>query len=307
VLDRLLAGFDAVALTGPTAGGKSFLAMELARELPLEIISMDSAQVYRGMDVGTAKPSAAERAAVPHHLIDIRDPAQSYNAAEFARDAVTAIAQIRACGRLPLIVGGTMLYYKALTEGLSDLPVADAQVRARIDAQAAQLGWPAMHARLAQHDPDTAARLAPNDKQRIGRALEVLELTGKPLSAHFTTQRAQNVPALLHLSVEPERALRWQRIEQRFDQMLQQGLIDEVRALHARGDLHAALPSMRSVGYRQVWEYLDGAATHAQMRERAIAATRQLAKRQMTWLRGMPQRILVDDFASLRAQLQQPR
>jgi tRNA dimethylallyltransferase len=305
VLQHLFSKFDAVALTGPTAGGKSLLAMQLAHELPIEIISMDSAQVYTGMDVGTAKSSAAERSAAPHHLIDIRDPAHSYNAAEFARDAAALIAQIKARGSLPLIVGGTMLYYKALTQGLSDLPVADPQVRARIDAQAASVGWPAMHVKLAACDPLCAARLAPNDKQRIGRALEVIEITGKPLSAHFDQRSAIDCPRLLQLSVEPERPVRWQRIEARFDAMLTHGLVDEVKRLRARGDLHANLPSMRCVGYRQVWEHLEGLTTPAEMRERAIAATRQLAKRQMTWLRSLPERRIVHDLASALAQLSQ--
>jgi tRNA dimethylallyltransferase len=297
VLQQLLEHTDAVAITGPTAGGKSLLAMQLAQALPLEIISMDSAQVYAGMDVGTAKPSAAERAAVTHHLIDIRDPAQSYNAAEFARDTHVLIAQIKARRRLPLIVGGTMLYFKALREGLADLPVADPQLRAQIDAQAAQLGWPAMHALLAQRDAATAARLAPHDKQRIGRALEIIKLTGKPMSALFETPPAQPLLRLVHVSVEPERALRWQRIEARFDAMLTQGLVDEVKNLRTRGDLHLGLPAMRCVGYRQIWEALDAGNSVATMRERAIAATRQLAKRQMTWLRSMPQRQVIHDVA----------
>jgi tRNA dimethylallyltransferase len=297
VLQQLLEHTDAVAITGPTAGGKSLLAMQLAQALPLEIISMDSAQVYAGMDIGTAKPTAAERAAVTHHLIDIRDPAQSYNAAEFARDTHVLIAQIKARRRLPLIVGGTMLYFKALREGLADLPVADPQLRAQIDAQAAQLGWPAMHALLAQGDAATAARLAPHDKQRIGRALEVIKLTGKPMSALLETPPAQPALRLVHLSVEPERALRWQRIEARFDAMLTQGLVDEVKNLRARGDLHLGLPAMRCVGYRQIWEALDAGNSVATMRERAIAATRQLAKRQMTWLRSMPQRQVIHDVA----------
>lgn len=297
MLQQLLEHTDAVAITGPTAGGKSLLAMQLAQALPLEIISMDSAQVYAGMDIGTAKPTAAERAAVTHHLIDIRDPAQSYNAAEFARDTRVLIAQIKARRRLPLIVGGTMLYFKALREGLADLPVADPQLRAQIDAQAAQLGWPAMHALLAQRDAATAARLAPHDKQRIGRALEVIKLTGKPMSALFETPPAQPLLRLVHVSVEPERALRWQRIEARFDAMLKQGLVDEVKNLRTRGDLHLGLPAMRCVGYRQIWEALDAGNSVATMRERAIAATRQLAKRQMTWLRSMPQRQVIHDVA----------
>jgi tRNA dimethylallyltransferase len=299
VLER----YDAVALTGPTAGGKSLLAMQLAQHLPVEIISMDSAQVYRGMDIGTAKPGAADRAAVVHHLLDIRDPSGSYNAAEFARDALALIPQIRARERLPLIVGGTMLYFKALVEGLSDLPIADPAIRAQIEREAAVQGWPAMHAQLQAVDAATAARLAPGDRQRIGRALEVWRISGEPLGAHFARARPASLPRILHLSVEPERQIRWARIESRLDAMLQNGLIDEVRALRSRGDLQGNMPSMRCVGYRQVWEHLEGVSTLSQMRERAIAATRQLAKRQMTWLRSMPQRIVVYDLQSIEATL----
>ncbi|MFM2399643.1 MAG: hypothetical protein RL341_1800 [Pseudomonadota bacterium] len=304
MLEPLLARYDAVALTGPTASGKSSLAMQLAQQLLLEIISMDSAQVYRGMDVGTAKPTAPEREVVIHHLIDIRDPAQAYNAADFARDALALMPQIKSRARLPLIVGGTMLYFKALTEGLSDLPIADEAVRKQIEDEAAAQGWPAMHAQLQAVDPATAARLAPGDKQRIGRALEVWRVSGEPLSAHFARAKPATVPRILHVSIEPERQVRWHRIEARLDAMLDAGLIEEVRALRARGDLHAAMPSMRCVGYRQAWEHLEGATTMPQMRERAIAATRQLAKRQMTWLRAMPQRITVNDLQSLLTALQ---
>jgi tRNA dimethylallyltransferase len=304
VLASLLTRYDAVALTGPTASGKSSLAMQLAQQMPLEIISMDSAQVYRGMDVGTAKPTASEREAVHHHLIDIRDPVQAYNAADFARDALALIPQIKGRARLPLIVGGTMLYLKALTEGLSDLPIADEAVRKQIEDEAAVQGWPAMHAQLQDIDPATAARLAPGDKQRIGRALEVWRISGEPLSAHFARAKPASAPRILHVSIEPERQVRWQRIETRLDAMLHAGLIDEVRTLRARGDLHAAMPSMRCVGYRQAWEHLEGATTMPQMRERATAATRQLAKRQMTWLRAMPQRIVVNNLAEVLAVLQ---
>jgi tRNA dimethylallyltransferase len=306
---------EAIVISGPTASGKSALAMRLAARLRGEIISMDSAQVYRQMDVGTAKPSAAERAAVPHHLIDILDPAQSYSAADFSRDTRALMAQIQARGGLPMIVGGTMLYLKALTEGLSHLPQADAAVRTQLDADAAVHGWPAMHARLAALDPVTAARLAPNDKQRIQRALEICLLTGQPMSSLL--QAAPPTPLrLLHVSVEPPRELRWQRIEARLDVMLAAGLVDEVRQLRARGDLHADLPSIRCVGYRQVWEALDdlppGAALTgaplADARDRALFATRQLAKRQMTWLRSMPQRVVLpgldldaDEAATLAA------
>ena len=289
---QLFDRFDALVISGPTASGKSALALQLAAawagQQPCEIISMDSAQVYRGMNIGTAKPTATEQAAVPHHLIDLLDPAEAYSAAQFARDVCSLTPAIRARGALPLIVGGTMLYFKALTEGLSALPQADAALRARIDAEAAAQGWPAMHARLATLDPASAARLAPNDKQRIQRALEVIELTGQPLSE--LQRGAAHEPAplrLLHISIQPERNLRREAAEQRFDAMLAAGLLDEVRALKARGDLHAELPSIRSVGYRQLWEHLDGQCDLASARERAITATRQLAKRQMTWLRGL--------------------
>ena len=270
--------------------------MELARERPIEIVSIDSAQVYRGMDIGTAKPSGAERAAVPHHLIDIRDPVQPYSAADFLTDAPGTIAAIRARGALPLVVGGTMLYAKALREGLSDLPSADAAVRARLDADAARLGWPAMHARLAAVDPVTAARLEPNDSQRIQRALEVFEVSGVPLSQlHAAPQRPALALATIGL-LPADRAQLHRRIEQRFDAMLALGFLDEVKALRARGDLHPALPSMRSVGYRQAWRHLDGETDFAAFRAAGIAATRQLAKRQITWLRSMRDAMLVDPF-----------
>ncbi len=298
--EPLLARYDAIAITGPTAGGKSALAMQLANEMHCEIISMDSAQVFVGMDVGTAKPSAAERAAVPHHLIDIRDPADAYNAADFARDTAALLPQIKARGRVPLIVGGTMLYLKALLNGLSDLPKANAAVRDRLNAEGERDGWPALHARLTQLDPPSGARLKPNDKQRIQRALEVIELTGKPLSNQFTPSE-HAAPRVLQLSVEPERAVRWQRIEQRFDAMLAAGLIEEVRGLKARPDLHLNLPSMRCVGYRQVWQFLDGQTNEKAMRDQAVFATRKLSKRQMTWLRSMPERHIV---ASLPEALQ---
>lgn len=292
----------ALCLTGPTASGKSALALALAELTPVEIISVDSALVYRGMDIGTAKPSAAERAAVPHHLIDIRDPLHAYSAAEFVRDAQQLMQDIRARGRLPVLVGGTMLYFKALFDGLHALPAANPAVRAAIEARAAQAGWPALHAELARIDPATAARLAPADSQRIQRALEVWQLTGQPLSAlHQSKKIAQN-PCIssgnAFFSLEPvDRAWLHERIARRFDAMLAGGLIDEVAALRARGDLSPDLPSMRSVGYRQVWETLDGLHPQASLRERGIAATRQLAKRQLTWLRSMPQRqvLPVDD------------
>ena len=300
----------ALALAGPTAAGKTAAALAIARVHDAEIISVDSALVYRGMDIGTAKPSAAERAAVPHHLIDIRDPSQAYSAAEFAADARTLIAQVNARGRLALLVGGTMLYFKALVEGLDAMPPADGQVRAAIDAQAAREGWPALHAQLAGVDPVTAARLSPNDSQRVQRALEVFRVSGRPLSAFHADAPSGprlNIPML---SLEPaDRSWLHERIAQRFDTMLAQGFLDEVRGLRSRGDLHPGLPSMRCVGYRQAWELLDEQATGEDgapftlqlLRERGIAATRQLAKRQLTWLRSMPARRVVacDDANAL--------
>jgi tRNA dimethylallyltransferase len=282
--------------------------MAIAQRFPVEIISVDSALVYRGMDIGTAKPSAAELAAVPHHLINIRDPLHAYSAAEFVADASKLMAEITARGKLPLLVGGTMLYLKALRDGLDDMPHANPAIRAGIDAQAAALGWPAMHAELAAVDPVTAARLNPADSQRISRALEVYRISGQPLSSFHTTKsgasdavdtRASELKSLqstntLMIALEPvDRAWLHTRIAQRFDAMLAEGLIEEVNALRARGDLHPELPSMRCVGYRQVWEALDGRWPMAELRERGIAATRQLAKRQITWLRSTPQRQVV--------------
>jgi tRNA dimethylallyltransferase len=290
-----------IALAGPTASGKTAAALALARRLPVEIVSVDSALVYRGMDIGTAKPSDDELRAVPHHLIDILDPGERYSAAAFVADATRLIGEIRARGALPLLVGGTMLYFKALFDGIDAMPAADPAVRARIDAEAAALGWPAMHARLAEVDPATAARLAPQDSQRIQRALEVWESSGQPLSrfhagAHKTTPAAKGGRLF---SLEPaDRGWLHARIAERFDAMLAAGFLDEVRALRARGDLSPELPSMRCVGYRQAWEMLDvldalDAAAMQALRERGIAATRQLAKRQITWLRSMPQRTVI--------------
>ena len=288
---------DAVALAGPTAAGKTAAALAIAQRWPCEIISVDSALVYRGMDIGTAKPSRAERSEVPHHLIDIRDPAESYSAAEFVRDARALIADIRARGRLPLLVGGTMLYFKALRDGLNDMPPADPAVRAALDAEALARGWPALHAELAQVDPATAARLAPADSQRIQRALEVYRISGQPLSAFHAQNKDHCPPASLAMpliSLEPtDRAWLHQRISERFDAMLAQGLMAEVQALRARGDLHLGLPSMRCVGYRQCWEALDARAPLHELREKGLAATRQLAKRQITWLRSMPDRLVI--------------
>ncbi len=293
-----------LVLTGPTACGKTAAALAIAARYPCEIISMDSALVYRGMDIGTAKPSATEQAQVPHHLIDIRDLLQPYSAADFAHDAKRLIAEIAARQRLPLVVGGTMLYLKALqSDGLDPMPAADPAVRAVLEAQAHAQGWPALHAELATIDPPTAARLAPMDGQRIQRALEVYRISGQPLSSfHATKTIAGSASAIWPaglLSLEPiDRAWLHARIAQRFDAMLAQGFLDEVRALRARGDLHADLPSMRCVGYRQAWEYLDGKTNTpqalAELRDRGIFATRQLAKRQITWLRSMPQRQVIN-------------
>jgi tRNA dimethylallyltransferase len=304
-----------LGLAGPTASGKTAAALAIAREHACEIISVDSALVYRGMDIGTAKPSAAELAQVPHHLIDIRDPLHAYSAAEFVRDARRLIIDITARGKLPLLVGGTMLYFKALFDGLDEMPAANPAVRAVLEQEAAEKGWPALHAELACVDPVTAARLAPADSQRIQRALEVYRLTGKPLS-HFHSAKSaieeianysySTRPGVL-ISLEPsDRSWLHQRIAQRFDAMLEQGFVDEVRALRQRGDLHPDLPSMRCVGYRQVWEALDAHAASgstaplpmAETRELGIIATRQLAKRQITWLRSMPQRQVVQADAS---------
>ena len=292
----------AVAIMGPTASGKTAAALEIARHIPCEIISVDSALVYRGMDIGTAKPSAAERAVAPHHLIDILEPTEAYSAMQFREDALRLIAEISARGKLPLLVGGTMLYFKVLRDGLDTLPVADPAVRARLDAEAAEFGVPALHARLALLDPVTAARLKPNDSQRIQRALEIIELSGQTMSSLLTGDSA-NRPApynLLPLALEPsDRSVLHARIAQRFDQMLEDdALLDEVTALRARGDLHMGLPSMRCVGYRQAWEFLDGAVDRPTLREKGIAATRQLAKRQLTWLRGMDERVVIDCLAT---------
>jgi tRNA dimethylallyltransferase len=290
---------QAVCLAGPTASGKSAVAMALAERLPIEIISVDSALVYRGMDIGTAKPSAADRAAVPHHLIDILDPTQVYSAARFAADARRLVDEIRSRGRLPLLVGGTMLYFKALREGIDAMPAADAEVRAALESEAAAQGWPAMHTELARVDPITAARLAPADSQRIQRALEVFRISGQPLSAwHQGGARAAagaaGTPAAWPLlALEPaSRPWLHARIAERFDAMLANGLLDEVRALRLRPDLHADLPAMRCVGYRQAWAALDDGDTDM-LRASGIAATRQLAKRQLTWLRAITDRTTV--------------
>jgi tRNA dimethylallyltransferase len=304
-----------LALAGPTAAGKTAAALALAERYPLEIISVDSALVYRGLDIGSAKPSAAELAAVPHHLINIRDPLLAYSAAEFVSDASRLIRDIHARGKLPLLVGGTMLYFKALRQGLDDMPKADAGLRLVIEQEAAARGWPALHAELAQVDPLTAARLAPADSQRISRALEVFRISGRPLASFHTGNKGPAhdpvAPASsLLISLEPlDRAWLHQRIAERFDVMLAGGFLEEVQALRARGDLHPDLPSMRCVGYRQAWDYLDALEAPAlqapatgrpaklpslhELRDKGIFATRQLAKRQITWLRAMPEREVV--------------
>ncbi len=277
----------ALFLLGPTASGKTACALALADMLPVEIVSVDSALVYREMDIGTAKPSRDELAACPHHLIDIVSPQDSYSAARFAADASALIEAITARGRVPLLAGGTMLYFKALREGLSDLPQADAGLRQEIDRRAARHGWPALHAELARLDPDAAARLEPTDAQRIQRALEIVRLTGRPLAEAYARRSRDDLPFRpLTIALAPSRReVLHRRIAARFDAMLAAGLVDEVRALRRRHRLDLQMPSMRCVGYRQVWEYLDGRCDAATMRERGIVATRQLAKRQLTWMR----------------------
>jgi tRNA dimethylallyltransferase len=283
------AGVECVCIMGPTACGKTELALELAERVPLEVISMDSAMVYRGLDIGTAKPSAATRAAVPHHLIDILDPTEAYSAGRFAQDAACAISEIRARGRLPLLVGGTLLYLRALRDGLSALPRADLDVRATLDAEAAEHGWDVLHERLRRLDPAAAERIAPSDRQRIQRALEVHALTGRPISELQRAGRRAHAAEILSVALVPEdRAELRARIEQRFDAMVAHGFVAEVERLRARGDLSADMPSMRAVGYRQLWSHLDGAYGWEEARSKAIVATRQYAKRQLTWLRGDP-------------------
>jgi tRNA dimethylallyltransferase len=290
----------AVAIMGPTASGKTAAALAIARERPVEIISVDSALVYREMDIGTAKPTSEELASAPHHLIDIIDPLDAYSVMQFRNDTLRLVAEISARGALPLLVGGTMMYFKGLVDGLDDLPTADAGVRAAIDEEAARIGWPGMHAKLRMLDPVTAERLAPADAQRINRALEIIELTGKPMSELLALRAKPELPfKLVSFALEPsERSVLHQRIALRFDQMLgdsdDEGIVAEVARLRARGDLNPNLPSMRCVGYRQSWEYLDGSIDRAALRETGIIATRQLAKRQLTWLRAMPDRIVID-------------
>ena len=310
-----------IALVGPTASGKTAAVMAIAERIPLEIISIDSALVYRGMDIGTAKPSAQERQQVAHHLIDIREPTQTYNAADFVNDAEQLIADIQSRGKLPLLVGGTMLYLKALQDGIDDLPKTDSAIRETIETRAKANGWPAMHEELRKIDPASASRLAPNDAQRISRALEVWHISGKSLTAWFEKGAQKRLGArqsfasrnkLDVISLEPnDRSWLHQRIEQRFDAMLAAGFLDEMQTLRERDDLNPDLPSMRCVGYRQAWEQLDAMQLQANssqemlalLKETAVAATRQLAKRQLTWLRSMPERhIIVCDGADPTAQ-----
>jgi tRNA dimethylallyltransferase len=322
-------------LAGPTAAGKSAATMALACRWPIEIVNVDSATIYRGMDIGTAKPSKQEQTLVPHHLLDILDPAESYSAAAFRRDALACIGAIRGRGRVPLLAGGTMLYFKALRDGIDALPGADAEIRATLEAEASHVGWPAMHAALALVDPITAARLAPNDSQRIQRALEIFRASGRPMSdwlaaasrereqgdrdgtgkrgaddRHVTgkggaekgdgtgnddVESSDTPVSVITISLEPSNRLDLHaRIGMRFDAMLASGLMDEVAQLRSRGDLNPGMPSMRCVGYRQMWRHLDGEIGYAQAREQALASTRQLAKRQLTWLRALPERTVVD-------------
>jgi tRNA dimethylallyltransferase len=299
----------AIFLMGPTAAGKTDLAIELTKVLPCELISVDSALIYRGMDIGTAKPSKALLEKHPHRLIDILDPSQSYSAADFRNDALQAMAEITARGNIPLLVGGTMLYFKALLEGLADMPAADAQVRAQLEAEAVSRGWQALHDELASIDPVSAARIHPNDPQRLVRALEVYRVSGMSMTAHREQQSAQSAQAggserhqlpytVANLAIAPvDRQVLHDRIALRFRQMLDEGFIEEVVALRSRGDLHSNLPSIRAVGYRQVWDYLDGKLTREELQERGIIATRQLAKRQFTWLRSWENLHWLDSLA----------
>jgi tRNA dimethylallyltransferase len=279
-----------ILLMGPTGSGKTELAATLVARLPLEIVSVDAAMVYRGMDIGTAKPSAELLARAPHRLIDLIDPVESYSAARFLADAGRAIEEIAARGRIPLLAGGTMLYFRALQSGLAQLPAADPAIRQRLEARAAAEGWPALHAELARLDPAAAARIRANDRQRIERALEVIEQSGRPLSVQHAQdlRGAASCDDLPLVFAPADRALLFERVAARFDDMLRRGFLEEVRGLRARGDLHAGLPSMRLIGYRQLWQHLEGAVKLPEAAEQAVAATRQLARRQLTWLRAEP-------------------
>ncbi len=294
----------AIFLMGPTASGKTGVAVELAQTLPVELISVDSALVYRDMNIGTAKPDAATLKIAPHHLIDIIDPTESYSAATFRNDALRLMADITARGKIPLLVGGTMLYFRALTNGLNDLPVADREVRAELDEIIATHGIQYLHARLALVDTATAARLSPNDTQRIQRAMEIYKLTGKPMSEHLLHKAGVVLPYdVLNIAFMPgDRHALHQRIATRFEQMVKHGLLDEVRQLRAKYNLNPELPSMRCVGYRQAWQYLEGEIDEAQLLATGLAATRQLAKRQITWLRSTPNKIEIDCFSEQLAQ-----
>ena len=278
----------AIFIMGPTASGKTALACALYDELPCELISVDSALVYKDMNIGTAKPTAQELAQYPHHLIDIRDPSEPYSAADFREDVLSVMADVTARGNIPVLVGGTMLYFKFLLEGAADLPEADETVRKQIEEEALEKGWPAIHEQLAQVDPESAARLNPNDPQRVQRALEVYRVTGKTLTELWAQQQQKSIPyQVVQFAICPkERKTLHERIEQRFEQMLKDGFVDEVRALYQRDDLHENLPAIRAVGYRQVWEYLEGQLSYDDMIFKGVVATRQLAKRQVTWLRS---------------------
>lgn len=297
----------AICIMGPTASGKTDLAIYLTEHFPVDIISVDSAMVYRGLNIGSAKPSAEELAKAPHRLIDVVDPLEIYSAAQFRNDALTEMAKITQAGRIPLLVGGTMLYFRALLNGLSELPAADDATRQKLEQQAEELGWEKMHQRLAEVDAEAAARIHPNDPQRISRALEVYEVTGTAMSQLQKEQKAEPLPyQTLKLALMPsDRAVLHQHIEKRFKQMLENGLIDEVKALQERGDLHEDLPAIRAVGYRQVWDYLTGRIVYNEMEERGVIATRQLAKRQFTWLRSEKDLISYDSSQLSIQQIQE--
>ncbi|NOL49528.1 tRNA (adenosine(37)-N6)-dimethylallyltransferase MiaA [Pelistega europaea] len=288
-----------ICIAGPTASGKSASVLTLAEHLPIEIINVDSATIYRSMNIGTAKPSKEEQALVPQHLLDIKDPSESYSAADFYQDTIRLISEIQSRQHIPILAGGTMMYYKTLREGLHDLPAANEILRAELETEAAKIGWPAMHEKLRTLDAITADRLAPNDSQRIQRALEVIILTGKPLSSLFAEQKTSNSPyRFITISLETEdRAKLHARIAERFMQMMAKGFLEEVHSLYQRGDLHENLPSIRCVGYRQLWKHIAGEIDLETAIEQGIAATRQLAKRQITWLRSQPERLKIDCFS----------